>query len=161
MILEKRCEAVEPFRGFGRLRDMWRSVLLGVVVAGLLAGCSLGSDRGAAKSRAGGGTAVVVRVSSNVVRPTWSARWTIDCNSDARWVAQVCAVVGAHPGRFKDTNYVDPRCNGAVPLTKMRVDGRIKGRPVHLREDSTCGPIGVHAWYSLLGHLHLYKPRPT
>jgi hypothetical protein len=31
---------VEPFRGVERPRDMWRSVLLGVVLAGLLAGCS-------------------------------------------------------------------------------------------------------------------------
>jgi hypothetical protein len=34
---------VEPFRAFERPRGMWRSVLLGVVLAGLLAGCSLGN----------------------------------------------------------------------------------------------------------------------
>jgi hypothetical protein len=37
---------VEPFQGVQRLSGMWRSVLLGVALAGLLAGCSLngGSD---------------------------------------------------------------------------------------------------------------------
>ena len=140
---------------------MWRIVPLGVVLAGVLAGCSLGGGHAAAKARSTGRIAVVVRVSSNIVRPRWSARWTIDCNSNEHWVAQVCAVVAARPGRFTDTNYIQPGCSGAVPLTKMRVDGRIKGRPVHLREDSTCGPIGVHAWYALLERVHLYKPRPT
>jgi hypothetical protein len=33
---------VEPFRAFERLKSMWRSVLLGVVLTGVLAGCSLG-----------------------------------------------------------------------------------------------------------------------
>ena len=37
---------VEPFRGVQRPRDMWRSVLLGVVLAGVLAGCSLGGASG-------------------------------------------------------------------------------------------------------------------
>ncbi len=37
-----RARPVEPFRAFERLRGMWRSVLLGVVTTGLLAGCSLG-----------------------------------------------------------------------------------------------------------------------
>ena len=31
---------MEPFRAFGRLRGMWRSVLLAVVLAGVLSGCS-------------------------------------------------------------------------------------------------------------------------
>jgi hypothetical protein len=42
---------VEPFRGVGRPRGMWRSILLGMVLAGVLAGCSLG---GAAVSTRGG-----------------------------------------------------------------------------------------------------------
>jgi len=40
---------VEPFRGFERLRGMWRTVLLGVVLTGVLAGCAwtgLGADSG-------------------------------------------------------------------------------------------------------------------
>ena len=51
---------MEPFRGVYRPTDMWRSVLLGVVLAGVLAGCSLGGESGAgsavtAQARATGG----------------------------------------------------------------------------------------------------------
>jgi hypothetical protein len=35
---------VEPFRRFGRLRGIWRSVLLGAVLAGLVAGCGGGGE---------------------------------------------------------------------------------------------------------------------
>jgi hypothetical protein len=38
---------VEPFRCFERLTGMWRSVLLGIVLAGVLAGCSLDGGSGA------------------------------------------------------------------------------------------------------------------
>lgn len=42
---------MEPFRGAQRPRAMWRSVLLGVVVAGSLAGCNLGGGSGASTAR--------------------------------------------------------------------------------------------------------------
>lgn len=43
---------VEPFRGVERPTEMWRSVLLGVVLAGMLAGCSLGGGSGAGATSA-------------------------------------------------------------------------------------------------------------
>jgi hypothetical protein len=47
---------VEPFRGVSRPRDMWRSVALLVVVAGVLAGCSLGGGSGAGSASSGTAT---------------------------------------------------------------------------------------------------------
>ena len=55
---------VEPFRGVQRPRDMWRSVLLGVVLAGVLAGCSLGGASGG-----GGAVPAVVACAATLGRP--------------------------------------------------------------------------------------------
>jgi hypothetical protein len=54
---------VEPFRGFERLRRVWRSAAIGVVLAALLAGCSWGGGTAntlAPKSGAGSNRAPLV-----------------------------------------------------------------------------------------------------
>lgn len=46
VVLRSAARLVEPIRGVYRPRDMWRSVLLGVVVAGLVSGCGSGMATG-------------------------------------------------------------------------------------------------------------------
>ena len=68
---------VEPSRAFERLRDMWRSVLLGVVLAGVLAGCSFGGGSRGAASETGpapSGTQMLGNLTPNAVAVKWVSR---------------------------------------------------------------------------------------
>jgi hypothetical protein len=151
---------VEPFRGVERPTGMWRSILLGVVLAGLLAGCSLGGGSGAGGPTTGdsvsvppaslGKTDVVIQVVSTG-NPRRRFGLEVPCpgnNALPAW-GVACRAMAREPGRLSNSK-VDESCVGGVPGASMRVRGTIAGTRVNLRQSGMCGPPGILAWYRLL-----------
>lgn len=139
---------------------MWRSVLLGVVLAGALAGCSLGGRSGQAGStseslgalREGGSgkTDVLIQVRSTG-NPRRRFGLEVRCpgnNALPAW-GVACRAMAREPSKLSNSN-VDESCDGGVPGTSMRVRGTIAGTPINLRQSGMCGPPGIDAWYRLL-----------
>jgi hypothetical protein len=89
--------------------DMWRSVLLGLVLAGVLAGCSLGGGSGGAASQATARTthSQLDLVGSNMwvtsrvkrLRPTGGAHFTeIECDASTRPLVKCTGWLYYSPG---------------------------------------------------------------
>ena len=141
---------MEPFRAFGRLRGMWRSFLLGIVLAGVLAGCSLGGGTGARPVGATTGD-------STSVPPHPTASSGVPAGLDpatrrrllAEWRVAVKTGGSAGPGSlvFLSPSQLVPilnRVNASIPATtSLNATMSLDHRVVFVLSDSTARRLDI------------------
>jgi hypothetical protein len=144
---------VEPFRAVYRLRGMWRSILLGLGLSGVLAGCSLGGGSGAASSGStpSGSTPTTVGLSLVAQEsPALGAtrRWTT-----TRRISLTCSVAAASGSQSGQAlcdavayyaHHVPTQpciVRGViVKYRRVEITGSLDGQPVHLAMGLVCNP---------------------